>query len=121
MPRRCMAKVIRYSNVVASEACRTGDEIRSDRGVLGRSFISRKNFEPRASSGRDSRNFFSTYVRGWWSFRFEVVQEKIKLVGVGLGLDLQSGTRVPHPASNMQLLRKAVDPGTKPDALYESA
>lgn len=99
----------------------TGTRSRSDRDVPGRSFISRKNLEPGASSRRDPGNFFSAYVRGWWSFRFEVVQEKANLVGVGLGLDLQSGTRVPHPASNMQLLGKAVYPGTKPDALYESA
>ena len=144
---RCRAKRVRFAGLTRYQHCstghegeflvvilegaseyqedclgsRTGGEVRLDRGVPGRNFISRKNLEPGTSSGRDSGNFFPGYVRSYWSFRFEVVQEKVKLVRTAFDLDPQCRARVPHPTSNTQFLREAVDHGTKSDALYEAA
>lgn len=116
----------RHSPDGIGEVCGHGNtkdnaENHSDRGLLVRSVIGRKNLEPRASSGRDSVNFFPGYVGSSWFFKFEVVKEKVQLVGTAFNLDLKGGARVSDPTGNSQLLCKAVDHGTIPDALYESA
>src|SRR5271166_3777970 len=105
---------------VHTRSCMTATARSSYDGSLGRNVIARKNLEPRGSGRCDPGNLFPGDLRSRRSLPFEVEQKIVKLLWAAFDLDLQTRARVPYPTCNMQLFCKAVDHGTKANALNES-